>query len=143
MGRSDWTQGWWEDNDFRQEVMSKGLRRLKVKAQRGKDLAVKGMFANSNPNPNPPPKNAPSGENEEYPAVQTSNLEQHMGVSSPGVENGDPVIAYGANVKGIDPSSGNRQYEKGYAYYLAVGTDKMAPRPYLQLSLDELENEGF
>lgn len=139
--RDDWTQGWWEDNDFGKEVMSNALRRLQAKAQKGKELAVEGMYANSNPNPNPPPPNQPSGGGE-YPAVQTSNLEQSMGVSRPGVEEGDIIIAYGANVTGEDPS-GDRQYEKGYAYFLEVGTDRMEPRPYLKLSLEELESEGF
>lgn len=141
--RDDWTQGWWEDTDFGEEIMSNGLKRLMAKAQKGKELAVQGMFANSNPNPNPPPPNQPSSEGE-YPAVQSSNLEQSMGVSNPAVEDSDVVIAYGANVTGEDPS-GERQYEKGYAYYLEVGApgNNMQPRPYLKLSLEELESEGF
>lgn len=139
--RSDWTQGWWEDTSFGTAVMGNAMRRLMAKAQHGKGLAVQGMYANSAPNGNPPPPNKPSSEGE-YPAVQSSNLEQHMGVSNPTVIGGSPAIAYGANVKGETPS-GERQYEKGYAYYLEVGTDDMAPRPYLQLSLEELESEGF
>jgi len=140
--REDWTQGWWEDTDFAEEVLSEGLKRLQTLAQRGKDHAIKGMFANTEQNPNPPPPNLPSSGGE-YPAVQSANLEEHMGVSAPAVKPNEIIIAYGANVTGESPE-GERQYEKGYAYKLEVGGGNLdQPRPYLKLSLEELENEGF
>lgn len=109
----------WDDKPFIGQVMAEGKRRLRDAVAFGAATAKKNMQHSDFPS-------APG----EYPRVVTGTLRQNITFAVAETPKG-PVGRFGV----LGRTSGAKPLE--YALYLERGTRRMAPRPWLTLTINQ------
>ena len=113
----------WNADPFRQQVLGNAYKRVR-------DICASGATYAKTNIPRVPGEASPPGG---FPYGKTMNLQQEitykMEISPQGVR----------GMFGLIPVEGSSREELGYGYLLETGTRRMLPRPWVTLTMDQLE----
>jgi len=128
----------WHGPAFIQTVYQAEKRKAKATAKMGEAIAKTNM------QPSPGPAGINPSSKKEYPAIQSGTLQQNIHSELMKMR-GTKIAArwgvyaqYAKNLPegGITPVG-------AYAFWLETGTGKMAPRPWLTMSMEEVKQKGW
>lgn len=143
MGRSAGSNYVWDDRAARKGIYSNVREIVTATAHRGAEIAKDGMQESAGD------IGQDTSDPGEYPAKQTETL--HDAIDSEFWYENRWVIAARFGVYGKDALKVSPEWAKRgstttvgeYAYYLATGTENMAARPWLTLTMEQLIQEGW